>query len=1605
MSQSGSGGLTGSQGQSNQNGQTMENQQTDCNQNGRADPPTDTTKQDLSNGFENRTLEYERFSQERNQQQGQTTVQNQDQQQQQSQQQVQQQQPQQQQQQQDQQTGQYPSGRRQSVVGVPEDRHPQTGQLPPQQYTVEKTNADRVQHVSQTSTQTVPVQAHPQFAPDYEQSQYPQIRGQFDVRSQIYPQQAQYAERAGYVTRDITYRDPALYGQSTVANPIFASQSQYVTVQHGTQIPSQSASPQPPYFAGVVVPQPPGYTQFSSQPQYPYSQYPQTVMNAVPYNPHAGIYQTQQFGQQSPNPQRFTQELSQYQTQPIIQPIAQNVAHGIAISTTERPNRGPKPMVPPRGNSKITHDTGHRKSASVDVPALQKVKYESQNPPQDQIHRSEGAIIVQGSQIAAGETQERRYLTTINQNPRTRQDGLYVDANGDQTVREKVADNISTECGLYVSKSEHRKSISVDVTTSFQRRNDTITFTFPADGNQDMTVQSRKPSTVIEPKRVEGTQVFPTDQRRLDASLRVSPMAFDARQENRKSVATDRKVDWGNVSPNQRVVIPQESRRSDYFEEHRRSPMNLEGKRVEDVRRSPMPFVPIRDNSADRANQKSPSFVNQNFEKTRQELAMWAEQRQRQELERSMMQNQIFSTSPRSRNQSEERRESRSLHPSEERKETRMSQSAFQPLPNISQSTIMEQRRHLRHVSADLTKHMELSRKDFDDQPISGSVANLGPGTASTVSSQRASPNLCHQYPALSEAKLDTKTVLTVVTDFGDSNSTKQSDQVDHIIHSHRKSHNISSSLLTHSKSQTECLQSQLDSQCEKSDTLQAQQQQLHNQQSLDLISEKLSQFERQQSDLQAKLQCLQNQNQILDKVAQFQHQQSDLQARLQSLQTQNQIGSDKIQRQATEIQQHAIGNDVHQIQMSPLCNHQDHLDKTTSLSQNQHQAVHSHHHSLLTTTYPQSSSLQACPSSVCEKLSPRIQHDVNDPNSIQIPNMSQMPLPCLPQFDRADTSRGSFSQFHRLHCQIDSHDGASATSASGVVGSTVGVSGNVGGVGGGGGGGGGGVGATTTSTFTGTLKKVPPEKPPRQSLTVQSPEAESNRSQPAIGLKQTPKARPTIFGTVASDLNPKDGNSRRSLPQTPAGGVGGKGGGGSGVPGSGMVNGAGADHQDIRDGTAINTEHALVYRDGNLVSGSLEALVQHMVPTEEYYPDRAYLFAFLLSARLFIKPHELLGEVCALCEHQQNLNGEGGKERLHRFVPRLVQLLAEWTETFPYDFRDERVMGHVRSITQKVAAVDAAARQEVSALLQNLLLRLTALERYEEGLARLATEAATEQLTQVDITELCPSATVLAQQLTHVELERLSYIGPEEFVQAFAKESPHLETSFKDMKKTRNLESYVQWFNRLSYFVATEVCKHAKKKQRVRVVEYWIETARECFNIGNFNSLMAIIAGLNMSPISRLKKTWSKVQSAKFSILEHQMDPSSNFSSYRSTLKAAMWRSAGATDERQRIVVPFFSLLVKDLYFLNEGCSNKLPNGHINFEKFWQLAKQVTEFIAWKQVACPFEKNPRVIAFLQASPVLTENALALASFECEPPDNNPEKERYKALKSEMNAQ
>lgn len=113
-----------------------------------------------------------------------------------------------------------------------------------------------------------------------------------------------------------------------------------------------------------------------------------------------------------------------------------------------------------------------------------------------------------------------------------------------------------------------------------------------------------------------------------------------------------------------------------------------------------------------------------------------------------------------------------------------------------------------------------------------------------------------------------------------------------------------------------------------------------------------------------------------------------------------------------------------------------------------------------------------------------------------------------------------------------------------------------------------------------------------------------------------------------------------------------------------------------------------------------------------------------------------------------------------------------------------------------------------------------------------------------------------------------------------------------------------------------------------------WLwETPPACSGVNSWN-LFSSVAGMNMSPVSRLKKTWGKAKTAKFFILEvqhspmnhwlrstrlmiiwgslcvtvchllwqHQMDPTGNFYNYRTALRGAAHRSQTANSNRERV-------------------------------------------------------------------------------------------------------
>merc|ERR1719362_877074 len=359
----------------------------------------------------------------------------------------------------------------------------------------------------------------------------------------------------------------------------------------------------------------------------------------------------------------------------------------------------------------------------------------------------------------------------------------------------------------------------------------------------------------------------------------------------------------------------------------------------------------------------------------------------------------------------------------------------------------------------------------------------------------------------------------------------------------------------------------------------------------------------------------------------------------------------------------------------------------------------------------------------------------------------------------------------------------------------------------------------------------------------------------------------------------------------------------------------------------------------------------------------------------------------------------------------------------FPQDFQEEATMSKLRKLTSLCVSCDPGVQARVTQLSQSLIKHLTAVDRHKQYVDKLRQQrdnVDSESRSPVDILSVGWQPSVIAQQLTHLELQYLSFIGPDEFVNAFARDSNKhgdgkssgirgstsescvLEARLRAGQKTTNLEAYIAWFNRLSFLIASSVMRNKRKKYGARTIEFWIEVARECVNIGNFNSMMGIISGLNMGPVSRLKRTWTKIAAAsgKFTVLGHQMDPTSNFVSYRTTLQAAVTRSENATDKKQRVVIPFFSLLIKDLYFVNEGCASRLPNGHINMEKARTLAEHISQFMKWKDMECPYEKNSKILDYFERSPTFSPKALDFESYELEPPDNAQEKDLYKELKT-----
>ncbi|XP_066572987.1 rap guanine nucleotide exchange factor 6 isoform X2 [Amia ocellicauda] len=207
----------------------------------------------------------------------------------------------------------------------------------------------------------------------------------------------------------------------------------------------------------------------------------------------------------------------------------------------------------------------------------------------------------------------------------------------------------------------------------------------------------------------------------------------------------------------------------------------------------------------------------------------------------------------------------------------------------------------------------------------------------------------------------------------------------------------------------------------------------------------------------------------------------------------------------------------------------------------------------------------------------------------------------------------------------------------------------------------------------------------------------------------------------------------------------------------------------------------------------------------------------------------------------------------------------------------------------------------------------------------------AQELLRESQITLLQLSTVEVATQLSMRDFDLFRNIEPTEYVDDLFK--------LDSLTSNIHLKQFEDVINQETFWVATEILKEPNHFKRMKTIKHFIKIALHCRECKNFNSMFAIISGLNLAPVARLRGSWEKLPSKYeklFRDLQDIFDPSRNMAKYRNVL---------SSQSMQPPIIPLFPVVKKDLTFLHEGNDSSV-DGLVNFEKLRMIAKEIRHMI-----------------------------------------------------------
>ncbi|XP_068270027.1 ral guanine nucleotide dissociation stimulator isoform X3 [Nyctibius grandis] len=427
--------------------------------------------------------------------------------------------------------------------------------------------------------------------------------------------------------------------------------------------------------------------------------------------------------------------------------------------------------------------------------------------------------------------------------------------------------------------------------------------------------------------------------------------------------------------------------------------------------------------------------------------------------------------------------------------------------------------------------------------------------------------------------------------------------------------------------------------------------------------------------------------------------------------------------------------------------------------------------------------------------------------------------------------------------------------------------------------------------------------------------------------------------------------------------------------------------------------------------AGTLEKLVEYLVSAFKGN-DSTYVTIFLCTYRAFATTKQVLD---LLLNRYGKLHAQANGDHARHAVDERTELkntissiLGAWLDQYSEDFRKppdftclKQLISYVR---HNIPGSDLERRARI------LLAQFQQQEQSEPEVEAVDHGGCTFQLVEEngvgdgkpDFLSFSPE--MVAEQFTLMDAELFKKVVPYHCLgciwsQRDKKGKEHLAPTIR---------ATVSQFNSVANCVIVTCLgdRSLKPQQRAKVVERWIEVARECRILKNFSSLRAILSALQCNAVHRLKKTWDEVLRESFRTfheLSEIFSDENNHSLSRellikegtskfATLEINPKRAQKRQQQQREMgvmqgTIPYLGTFLTDLVMLDTAMKDFLDGGLINFEKRRKEFEVIAQ-IKLLQSACnnySFTQEDQFVEWFHSLERLSEAESYALSCEIEP--------------------